>query len=102
MSTKLFDLAENFVKFQRVFTENAAFQEQCIGRACSVPDFAEAVNTLVGIDANKGTRTWAGFHNSRNAKICDLQLGRARVGIDGPGKGFRPLPRQHQTAQRHC
>jgi len=73
MSTKLFDLAENFVKFQRVFTENAAFQEQCIGRACSVPDFAEAVNTLVGIDANKGTRTWAGFHNSRNAKIWEMQ-----------------------------
>src|SRR5947208_12110607 len=48
--SKLFDLAENPVEFQWVFTENAALQEQCVGRACSVPDFAEAVNTLIRID----------------------------------------------------
>ena len=77
MSTKLFDLAEDFVEFEGVFAENAALQEKCVGRACTVSHLAEAIDTLVCINADDGTGTWPGLYKCRNAKIGDLEFGGA-------------------------
>ena len=81
MSPELFDLAEKFVELQRILADNTALQKKRIRGAGAVAHLAEAVNTLVGINANDRTRTRSRLHHVSHAQIGNLQRGGTRIRV---------------------
>ena len=61
MAAELLDLAEKSVELQRVLADNAALQKQSVRRAGAVPDFPQAIHSLVGIETNDGQGLGPGF-----------------------------------------
>src|SRR5690606_22160984 len=53
-AAKLPDFFENPLYITWIFTEDTAFQEQCITHIRSVTDFSQSVNPLVRLDTNDG------------------------------------------------
>src|SRR6185369_14997330 len=76
-AAKLFDLAENPVELQWVFSEDAALQKQGVSGAGTVAYFAKSVNALIGVDSNDWAGAGAGLDHGCDAQVGDLQRGRA-------------------------
>src|SRR3954467_13006383 len=95
MSAELLDLAEYSVELQRVLADNAGFQKESVRRAGTVPDFTQAIHSLVRIESNDGTGAGPGLHHSGHSHVCDLQSRRRRIRVHCPGiSGQRFLEEQ--------
>ena len=80
-AAELLDLLENLLDIAGILPKNAALEEQSIGLAGAVPDFAVARDALVGVDADDGARERSpGKH--RDAQIGDPQLRRFGISVD--------------------
>ena len=77
------------IQLQRILAEDTALQKKSIRGTGAIADFAQPIHTLIGVDANDGTRTRPRFHDSRHAEVGDLQRRRTRIGVDALGIGFR-------------
>ncbi len=73
LAAKLLEFAEQAIHVARVFAQQAAFEHQGVGLAGAIAHFAQAVNALVGIDADDGVGHRSAF-NRRDPKIGDLQF----------------------------
>src|SRR5437899_658572 len=71
VSAKLLHLAENLVELEGILAQYPALEKQRIRRAGTVADFAQSVDSLIGIDANDWARARARLHHSGYAQVCD-------------------------------
>ena len=81
ITAKLLDLAKNLLDIAGILAQHSALQHQSLQGAGSITHFAEAINPLVGIDADDGVRHRR-TPDGGDAEIGDLQLRRFRVPID--------------------
>ena len=80
VKSELLYFAENFVDVAGIFTQNATFEDQCISLRRAVANLAQAINALVGIDANHR----AGHRRAGDrgyAQVGDFELGRFGSGV---------------------
>jgi hypothetical protein len=95
VAAELLDLLPQVIEPERVLAQQAALQKQCVGCAGAVPDFAEAVDSLIGVDPNdraphskrwcarppllggawiEGSLALAGTpHHRGYSQVCDLE-----------------------------
>ena len=99
-SAELLDLAEDSIHLQRVLVENPALQHQRVGGAGAIPDLAESVHSLVGVNANDGARAGSGLHHCCHAHVRDPQRRRTGIGVDPFGVGLHRLAAEKRASQR--
>jgi hypothetical protein len=88
---ELLDPAEQPVDVAGVLAEEAALQHEGVVLAGAIANLAQAVDPLVGIDADQRTRHGRARHGG-HAKVRDLQLGRLGIGVDVLRVSFQSLP----------
>ena len=81
MRSELLDLSEQLVHVTRVLVQEAALQHQCVVLAGSIPNFAQPIDPLIGVDTDQRTshRCTA---DHQDAQVRDLQVRRLGVGVD--------------------
>ena len=88
LTAELLDLAEYPVDVAGVLAQDAALQHERVVPARAVPHLAEAVDALVGVEADDG----AGHRRTgddQHPHVGDLQLRRFGVGVDVLRKGLQ-------------
>ncbi len=78
VAAKLRDLLEQVIDAQRILAEHAALEHHRVLRARDIAHLAQAVDALVGVDADQHARTRPRLHDHRIAHVGDLQARRAR------------------------
>src|SRR5690606_30360393 len=100
MKTKLLDPLEYHLHITGVHTEDAALEEHGITPGCSVTNFSQTVDALVGIDPDHRTACMT-IHDNGIPHVGNLKIRRCRIAIN-----FRSGLRQgifhgaeHESAQ---
>src|SRR6266576_5770023 len=70
VSAELLHLAENLVELEGILAQYPALEKQGVSRARAVADFAQPVDSLVGIDANDWARARTRLHHGGYAQVC--------------------------------
>ena len=99
VAAELFDLAEDLVDVAGILAQDAALQDQRVVLAGAVAHFAEAVDALVGVDADDRRRHRRSAHH-HHAHVGDLQIGRLGIGVGVLRKRFQRFVDQESGGQR--
>ena len=81
MEAKLLDLAKELVDIAGVLTEQTRFEQQRVGRAGAITDFAVAADALIGIQPQQRDIKWQ-RPEIDDAHVGDFEVVRARVSVD--------------------
>src|SRR5471032_2855207 len=98
-AAELLDPAENLVHVAGVFIEDAAFQHERVVLAGAIAHFAQAIDALVGIDADDGARHGRAA-DGEHPQVRDLQSRGLGIRIDVLRESIEGLVRPETGAQR--
>src|SRR5579872_274511 len=99
VTAELLDFSKDLIDVTRVFTQNAALEDQGVGLAGAVANFAQPVYALISIDANQRARKGrAGNHG--DAQVGDLEIRRVGVSVHVLRRGIEGLVSPETSTQR--
>jgi hypothetical protein len=99
VAAELLDLPEQPVDVARILVQQPALEHQRVLRAGAVADLAEAIDSLVGVDADQRARHRRPRHR-RHPQIRDLQRRRLRVRVRILWQRIQRLVRPEAGAQQ--